>query len=145
YMPRNLMVSSPNPGVLDFQDAVYGPISYDIASLYRDAFISWEEERVLDGTIRFWEKAKKAGLPMPEQFGDFYRDVEWMGLQRHLRILGIFARLHYRDGKPAYLEDAPRFVNYVRKTCERYGALRPLVRLFDELKIGETAVSGYTF
>ena len=145
YMPRNLMVSSPNPGVLDFQDAVYGPISYDIASLYRDAFISWEEERVLDGTIRYWEKAKKAGLPMPEQFGDFYRDVEWMGLQRHLRILGIFARLHYRDGKPAYLEDAPRFVNYVRKTCERYGALRPLVRLFDELKIGETAVSGYTF
>ena len=145
YMPRNLMVSSPNPGVLDFQDAVYGPISYDIASLYRDAFISWEEERVLDGTIRYWEKAKKAGLPMPAHFGDFYRDVEWMGLQRHLRILGIFARLNYRDGKPIYLADAPRFVNYVRKTSERYGALRPLLRLFDELNIGETAVVGYTF
>ncbi len=149
YMPRNLMVSSPevgkSPGVLDFQDAVYGPISYDIASLYRDAFISWDEERVLDGTIRYWEKAKKAGLPMPEHFGDFYRDVEWMGLQRHLRILGIFARLNYRDGKGMYLADTPRFVNYVRKTSERYGALRPLLRLFDELKIGETAVAGYSF
>ena len=145
YMPRNLMISSPNPGVLDFQDAVYGPISYDIASLYRDAFISWDEERVLDGTIRYWEKARNAGLPLPAHFGDFYRDVEWMGLQRHLRILGIFARLNYRDGKPMYLADSPRFVNYVRKTSERYGALRPLLRLFDELNIGETAVVGYTF
>jgi len=145
YMPRNLMISAPNPGVLDFQDAVYGPVSYDIASLYRDAFISWDEERVLDGTIRYWENARKAGLPVPANFGDFYRDVEWMGLQRHLRILGIFARLNYRDGKPAYLADAPRFVNYVRKTSERYGVLRPLLRLFDELNIGETALVGYRF
>jgi aminoglycoside/choline kinase family phosphotransferase len=145
YMPRNLMISTPNPGVLDFQDAVYGPISYDIASLYRDAFISWEEERVLDGTIRYWENARNAGLPMPAHFGDFYRDVEWMGLQRHLRILGIFARLNYRDGKTMYLADTPRFVNYVRKTSERYGALRPLLRLFDELKIGDAAVEGYRF
>lgn len=145
YMPRNLMVSSPNPGVLDFQDAVFGPISYDVASLYRDAFISWEEERVLDGTIRYWEKAKKAQLPVPAQFGDFYRDVEWMGLQRHLRIMGIFARIHYRDGKPHYLADTPRFAAYVRRTCERYGALAPLLRLFDELNIGETSVVGYTF
>ena len=145
FMPRNLMISTPNPGVLDFQDAVYGPISYDIASLYRDAFVSWEEERVLDGTIRYWEKARQAGLPMPAHFGDFYRDVEWMGLQRHLRILGIFARLNYRDGKPMYLNDAPRFVHYVRKTCERYGVLKPLLRLFDELKIGDAAVVGYAF
>jgi aminoglycoside/choline kinase family phosphotransferase len=149
YMPRNLMISEPPlenaPGVLDFQDAVYGPISYDIASLYRDAFISWEEERVLDGTIRYWENARKAGLPMPAHFGDFYRDVEWMGLQRHLRILGIFARLNYRDSKPMYLADTPRFVNYVRKTSERYGVLRPLLRLFDELKIGDAAVEGYRF
>jgi N-acetylmuramate 1-kinase len=149
YMPRNLMVAESadgiTPGVLDFQDAVYGPISYDIASLYRDAFISWEEDRVLDGTIRYWEKAKKAGLPMPEQFGDFYRDVEWMGLQRHLRILGIFARLNYRDGKPTYLADTPRFIMYVRKTCERYIALKPLLRLFDQQKIGDAAVQGYSF
>ena len=145
YMPRNLMISQPNPGVLDFQDAVYGPISYDIASLYRDAFISWDEERVLDGTIRYWEKARNAGLPVPTHFGDFYRDVEWMGLQRHLRILGIFARLNYRDGKASYLADTPRFVNYVRKVCERYIALKPLLRLFDELKIGEVAVEGVRF
>ncbi len=149
YMPRNLMIGEPpdgiTPGVLDFQDAVYGPISYDIASLYRDAFVSWEEDRVLDGTIRYWEQAKKAGLPMPPQFGDFYRDAEWTGLQRHLRILGIFARLNYRDGKPSYLADTPRFVMYVRKTCERYGALKPLLRLLDQLKIGDAAVSGYSF
>ncbi len=151
YMPRNLMVSprlpANVPAVLDFQDAVYGPISYDIASLYKDAFISWDEERVLDGTIRYWEKAKKAGLPVPADFGDFYRDVEWMGLQRHLKVLGIFARINYRDGKPKYLADTPRFVNYVRRTGERYTALFPLVRLFDKLKIddGTTKVVGYTF
>ena len=149
YMPRNLMVSDNatenNPGVIDFQDAVYGPISYDIASLYRDAFISWDEERVLDGTIRYWEKARKAGLPVPSGFDGFYRDVEWMGLQRHLRILGIFARINYRDGKPKYLADTPRFVQYVRKTCERYQELWPLVRLFDQLKVGDAAEVGYTF
>ena len=149
YMPRNLMVadSDPenNPGVIDFQDAVYGPISYDIASLYRDAFISWDEEQILDGTIRYWEKAKKAGLPVPAAFDDFYRDVEWMGLQRHLRILGIFARINYRDGKPKYLADTPRFVHYVRKTCERYQELWPLVRLFNALKIGDAPMTGYRF
>ena len=149
YMPRNLMVadSEPenNPGVIDFQDAVYGPISYDIASLYRDAFISWDEEQILDGTIRYWEKAKKAGLPVPAAFDDFYRDVEWMGLQRHLRILGIFARINYRDGKPQYLADTPRFVHYVRKTCERYQELWPLVRLFNALKIGDAGVTGVRF
>ena len=149
YMPRNLMVadSEPenNPGVIDFQDAVYGPISYDIASLYRDAFISWDEEQILDGTIRYWEKAKQAGLPVPAAFDDFYRDVEWMGLQRHLRILGIFARINYRDGKPKYLADTPRFVHYVRKTCERYQELWPLVRLFNALKIGDAGVVGVRF
>jgi aminoglycoside/choline kinase family phosphotransferase len=149
YMPRNLMVDDTepknNPGVIDFQDAVYGPISYDIASLYRDAFISWDEEQVLDGTIRYWEKARNAGLPVPAAFDDFYRDVEWMGLQRHLRILGIFARINYRDGKPKYLADTPRFVHYVRKTCERYQELWPLVRLLNELKIGDAGVVGLRF
>jgi hypothetical protein len=150
FMPRNLMVSDPSvnsPGVIDFQDAVYGPIGYDIASLYKDAFISWDEELVLDGVIRYWEKARKAGLPVPADFGDFYRDVEWMGLQRHLRILGIFARINYRDGKPRYLADTPRFVGYVRKVCERYNGLGPLRRLFDELNIGDGLVrtAGYTF
>jgi N-acetylmuramate 1-kinase len=146
FMPRNLMVSTVNPGVIDFQDAVYGPISYDIACLYKDAFISWDEERILDGTIRYWEQARKASLPVPADFSDFYRDVEWMGLQRHLKVLGIFARINYRDGKPRYLTDTPRFVNYVRKVGARYTALFPLVRLFDELKIGDVpATVGYTF
>lgn len=144
YMPRNLMVSTPSPGILDFQDAVYGPISYDVASLFKDAFISWEEERVLDGVIRYWEKARKAGLPVAADFGDFYRDFEWMGLQRHLKVLGIFARINYRDGKPKYLADTPRFMNYVRAVCVRYGELKPLLRLLDELEKRESQF-GYTF
>lgn len=147
FMPRNLMVSTPNPGVLDFQDALYGPVGYDIACLWRDAFISWEEERILDGTVRYWEKARKAGLPVPDDFGAFYRDVEWMALQRHLKVMGIFARINYRDGKPRYLADTPRFARYVRKCCERYSELFPLARLFDALKIddGLVRISGVSF
>lgn len=133
YMPRNLMVAEPNPGVLDFQDAVEGPVSYDMVSLLRDAFISWEEEQVLDWTVRYWEKARKAGLPVEADFAEFWRGFEWMGLQRHLKVLGIFARLAYRDAKPAYLEDTPRFVGYARAVARRYRALAPLARLLDEL------------
>lgn len=133
YMPRNLMVSDPNPGVLDFQDAVYGPITYDMVSLLRDAFISWEEERVLDWTVRYWEKAGRAGLPVGADFGEFWRAFEWMGLQRHLKVLGIFARINYRDGKRKYLADTPRFLKYSRDVGKRYTALAPLVRLLDEL------------
>lgn len=139
YMPRNLMVSTPNPGVLDFQDAVFGPISYDVASLFKDAFISWEEERVLDGAVRYWEKARKAGLPVATDFGEFYRDFEWMGLQRHLKVLGIFARICHRDGKPHYVKDTPRFLGYVRGVAQRYGALSPLLRLLDQLDAREPA------
>lgn len=145
YMPRNLMVCEPNPGVLDFQDAVYGPITYDVASLFRDAFVSWDEERVLDWTARYWEKAKRAGLPVDSDFGSFYRDFEWMGLQRHLKVLGIFARLHYRDGKCGYLEDAPRFVGYVRAVAVRYKPLRPLLTLLDAIEDKPQARTGYTF
>lgn len=134
YMPRNLMICEPNPGVLDFQDAVLGPITYDMASLLRDAFISWEEERVLDWSVRYWEKAKAARLPVQADFAEFWRAFEWMGLQRHLKVLGIFARIRYRDGKPHYLEDTPRFVRYARAVGERYGALTPLLELFDELE-----------
>ena len=134
YMPRNLMVSEPNPGVLDFQDAVLGPITYDMVSLLRDAFVSWDEERVLDWSVRYWEKAKRAGLPVQTGFAEFWRAFEWMGLQRHLKVLGIFARINYRDGKPKYLEDTPRFVRYARAVSERYAALAPLARLLDELE-----------
>ena len=145
FMPRNLMVCEPNPGVLDFQDAVYGPITYDVASLFKDAFLSWDEERILDWTARYWEKARRAGLPVAADFADFYRDFEWMGLQRHLKVLGIFARLHYRDGKTGYLEDTPRFAGYVRAVAARYGALRPLLTLFDEIEGKTQAGVGYTF
>ena len=131
-------------GVLDFQDAVYGPITYDIASLMRDAFLSWDEEFVLDITIRYWQKARKAGLPVGDDFGEFYRAVEWMGLQRHLKILGIFARLTLRDGKPHYLADTPRFIKYARNTASRYRQLGPLMVLLDEIEGNETRV-GYTF
>jgi hypothetical protein len=144
YMPRNLMVSTPNPGILDFQDAVYGPITYDIVSLLRDAFISWDEERVIDWAVRYWERARKAGLPVAADFGEFYRAFEWMGLQRHLKVLGIFARINYRDGKPQYLADTPRFIRYVRAVTHRYRELKPLALLIDELE-GVAVRAGYTF
>ena len=134
YMPRNLMVCEPNPGVLDFQDAVLGPITYDMVSLMRDAFISWEEQQVLDWTVRYWEKARAAGLPVDADFGEFWRAFEWMGLQRHLKVLGIFARLTYRDGKSKYLQDTPRFIAYARPVAKRYRELAPLARLLDELE-----------
>jgi len=144
FMPRNLVVSEPNPGVLDFQDAVHGPISYDIASLWRDAYVSWEEDRVIDGTIRYWEAARKRGLPVRADFADFWREAEWMGLQRHLKVLGIFARIHYRDGKPGYLDDTPRFIRYVRHACARYRDLAPLARLIDRLE-GVAVRAGHAF
>ena len=133
FMPRNLMLCDPNPGVLDFQDAVIGPISYDVVSLFRDAFLGWDEEFVIDGAARYWEKAKKAGLPVDADFGEFWRALEWMGLQRHLKVLGIFARINYRDGKPKYLADTPRFIAYARAVARRYAELAPLLRLLDEL------------
>ena len=131
FMPRNLMVTDGVPGILDFQDAVTGPVSYDIASLMRDAFVSWGEEFVLDVTIRYWDKARRAGIPVPRDFGVYWRDIEWMGLQRHLKILGIFARLNYRDGKPKYLADTPRFIHYVRQTANRYDELKAINWLLD--------------
>jgi N-acetylmuramate 1-kinase len=140
YMPRNLMVSDPNPGVIDFQDAVHGPITYDVVSLTRDAFVSWEEERVIDWSARYWERAKRGGLPVHQDFGEFYRDFEWMGLQRHLKVLGIFARIHYRDGKGGYLDDTPRFLRYARAVAGRYGELAPLARILDRLEERQPAV-----
>ena len=144
YMARNLMVTDGQLGVLDFQDAVYGPVTYDIASLMRDAFLTWEEDFVLDITVRYWQKARKVGLPVGDDFGEFYRAVEWMGLQRHLKILGIFARLTLRDGKPKYLADTPRFIKYVRSCAARYRQLGPLMVLLDAIEGNETRV-GYTF
>ncbi|HEX6706904.1 MAG TPA: phosphotransferase [Albitalea sp.] len=137
YMPRNLMVGAPNPGILDFQDAVRGPISYDVASLLRDAFISWDEEQEIDWAVRYWEQAKKLALPVPDDFGDFWRQLEWMGLQRHLKVLGIFCRLKHRDGKPRYSADLPRFFRYAHHVASRYNGLGGLARLLEPL-MGET-------
>lgn len=133
YIVRNLMLTPGKPGVLDFQDAVYGPVSYDIVSLLRDAFIGWDEEFVLDIAVRYWEKARAAGLPVAATIDDFYRDFEWMGVQRHLKVAGIFARLYHRDGKDKYRAEIPRFIKYLKKTSRRYHELQPLFQLLVEL------------
>ena len=149
FMPRNLMVGNETLGVLDFQDALYGPITYDIASLMRDAFISWDEEFVIDVTVRYWERARKVGLMDFEDwhsdFGSFWRAVEWMGLQRHLKVAGIFARLTLRDGKPKYLADAPRFIHYIRHTVRRYRELQPLMQLLEAVEPDADLASGFAF
>jgi aminoglycoside/choline kinase family phosphotransferase len=145
YHSRNLMVlEKGNPGILDFQDAVYGPITYDLVSLLRDAYIQWDEEMVLDWAIRYWERARRAGLPVNPDIDAFYRDFEFMGLQRHLKVLGIFARLYHRDGKDAYLKDLPLVMEYTRKAAGRYKALAPLIVLLDELEDKGPSV-GFTF
>jgi len=143
YMPRNLMVcANAAPGILDFQDAVRGPITYDVASLLCDAFISWEGAQEIDWAVRYWEAARAAALPVREDFGDFWRELEWMGLQRHLKVLGIFCRLKHRDAKPKYSEDLPRFFRYAHKVSARYNALRPLSRLLEPL-MGAQRVDAY--
>jgi aminoglycoside/choline kinase family phosphotransferase len=133
FMPRNLMLSTPNPGVLDFQDAVYGPITYDVVSLFRDAFVSWDEARVAAWCAQYRERAKRCGLPVQDG-PEFTRALDWMGVQRHLKVLGIFARINYRDGKPNYLADTPRFVNYIRAVGSRYAEFTPLLELLDRLE-----------
>ena len=143
YMPRNLMLTAEgNPGILDFQDAVRGPLTYDLACLLRDAFISWDEEFEIDCAVRYWQAARKAGLDLPDDFGEFWRQVEWMGLQRHLKVLGIFCRLKHRDAKPKYSEDLPRFFNYAHKVASRYNVLRPFSRLLEPL-MGAVRVEGF--
>lgn len=142
FHARNLMqMQKNNPGILDFQDAVVGPITYDLVSLLRDAYIQWDEPLVIDWAVRYWEAAKQAGLPVPDDFSHFYQDFEWMGAQRHIKILGIFARLHHRDGKSNYLKDMPLVMHYLREVCERYLELRPLLKLLD--KVGLPAQEGH--
>jgi aminoglycoside/choline kinase family phosphotransferase len=147
WMPRNLMLApagTASPGILDFQDAVAGPVTYDLASLLRDAFISWDEEQELDWAVRFWQQARQAGLPVDSDFGEFWRALEWMGLQRHLKVLGIFCRLKHRDGKARYAQDLPRFFAYAQRVALRYAPLKPLVRLLEPLS-GAAVSAGYTF
>lgn len=144
YHSRNLMFTEPNPGILDFQDAVYGPITYDLVSLFKDAYIKWDEEQTMDWLIRYWEKARAAGLPVHQDFGEFYRDYEWMGVQRHIKVLGIFARLYHRDGKEAYLNDMPLVFEYLYRASTRYAELKPLQVLLEELH-PEQVQEGYSF
>jgi aminoglycoside/choline kinase family phosphotransferase len=146
YHSRNLMRTDDrdNPGIIDFQDAVYGPLSYDLVSLLKDAYIRWDEEFTLDLAVRYWQTARQLGVAVPADFGDFHRDYEWMGVQRHLKVLGIFARLYHRDGKDGYLNDLPRVMDYLRRACTRYGDLKPLAKLLDRLEPQPVTV-GYTF
>lgn len=133
YMPRNLMISMPNPGVLDFQDAVRGPITYDITSLFKDAFISWPEAQAVSWLRQYWSQARAHGLPVGEDFEAFWRASDLMGVQRHLKVIGIFARICHRDGKPRYLADVPRFFSYIRDVLARRPELAPLARLLASL------------
>ena len=144
WMPRNLMVCEGGPGILDFQDAVAGPITYDLASLLRDAFLSWDEPQEIDWAVRWWQDARRAGLPVNADFGEFWRALEWMGVQRHLKVMGIFCRLKHRDGKPRYAADLPRFFAYATKVALRYGPLKPLLGLLEPLS-GKALAAGYTF
>lgn len=146
FHSRNLMVTTPSPGILDFQDAVYGPITYDLVSLFKDAYIQWEEELILDWVIRYWEKARKVKLPISSDFSTFYRDFEWMGVQRHLKVLGIFARLYHRDNKAGYLNNIPLVRHYLHKTCGRYRELHLLKALLNEVEDAPSPQQvGYTF
>lgn len=145
FIVRNLMLRTGRPGILDFQDAVYGPVSYDVVSLLRDAFIEFEEAFVLDLAVRYWEKARAAQVPVPQEFDVFYRWFEWMGVQRHLKVAGIFARLWHRDGKDKYRSEIPRFLNYLRRTTRRYPPLAPLYALLLELVGDEERQEGFSF
>ena len=146
FHSRNLMLppQGSRPGIIDFQDAVYGPITYDLVSLLKDAYIYWDEEFTLDLLVRYWETARDIGLPVRSDFAEFHRDYEWMGIQRHLKILGVFSRLYYRDGKAGYLNDMPLVMRYLRAACQRYQDMKPLLKLLDRLEETETRI-GYTF
>ncbi len=149
YHCRNLMVcgepgAATNPGVLDFQDAVWGPITYDLVSLLRDAYVEWDEARQIDWAVRYWEAARRAALPVHADFGEFWRDMEWMGLQRHLKVLGIFCRLYHRDGKEGYLKDLPLVWRHAHRVASRYREFAALAQLLEKVA-GEHRQVGYTF
>jgi aminoglycoside/choline kinase family phosphotransferase len=139
YMPRNLMLSEPNPGVLDFQDAVYGPVTYDVTCLFKDAFLSWPEERVRGWLESYWQQAGALGIPVQPEFEDFLRASDLMGVQRHLKVIGIFARICHRDGKPRYLGDVPRFFAYIDAVIARRPELAELDVLLASLRAGVKA------
>ena len=134
YMPRNLMLSTPNPGVLDFQDAVWGPVTYDVTSLFKDAFLSWPQARVETWLQRYYQLAGEAGIALPSSFAEFQRASDLMGVQRHLKVIGIFARICHRDGKPKYLGDVPRFFACIDEVLSRRPELAELGQLLAQLR-----------
>ncbi|NWD70177.1 phosphotransferase [Pseudomonas gingeri] len=134
YMPRNLMASEPNPGVLDFQDAVYGPVTYDITCLFKDAFLSWPDARVRGWLQDYWQRAAERGIAVQADFEEFLRASDLMGVQRHLKVIGIFARICHRDGKPRYLADVPRFFAYIEAVVARRPELAELGELLTSLR-----------
>ena len=134
YMPRNLMLSEPNPGVLDFQDAVYGPVTYDVTCLFKDAFLSWPEARVRSWLEQYWQQAREVGVPVQPVLEDFLQASDLMGVQRHLKVIGIFARICHRDGKPKYLGDVPRFFSYIEAVLARRPELAELAELLGSLQ-----------
>jgi len=131
YTARNLMVCDPIPGVLDFQDAMLGPVTYDVASLFWSSSLEWPEERVRHWTIRYWEKAKCDGVQVRDLFDEFFEDLQWTSIQRHLKVLGVLARLKYRDGKPHYIENSPRLIGHIRTVANRHDELAPLLQILD--------------
>ncbi len=126
YHSRNLMVDEPNPGVLDFQDAVAGPVSYDLVSLLRDCYIAWPRERVEEWVTQYHGQAVRAGILQQVDIDQLLRWFDLMGVQRHLKAIGIFSRLNIRDGKPGYLKDIPRTMGYIEEVCRRYPELQGL-------------------
>lgn len=137
YMPRNLMLSNINPGILDFQDAVYGPITYDITCLFKDAFISWPQTKVEQWLYLYWQRAKQQDIPVHKNFEDFLLTSDLMGVQRHLKVIGIFARILHRDGKPKYVQDVPRFFEYINEVIQRRPELNDLKELLSQLTLPE--------
>lgn len=133
-----------NPGIIDYQDALLGPITYDIASLVMDARTTWTEEQQLDWSIRYWQAAREANLPVPADFAQFHIDYEWMSLQRNLRILGVFSRLSIRDNKHHYLDHIPRVLEYIRQVTTRYNELAALNMVINQIE-GIEVKAGYTF
>ena len=134
FMPRNLMLSIPNPGVLDFQDAVYGPVTYDITCLFKDAFLSWPQARVREWQRGYWQRAGQLGIPVQDDFEEFLRASDLMGVQRHLKVIGIFSRICHRDGKPRYLADVPRFFAYIEAVLADRPELSDLGELLASLR-----------
>jgi N-acetylmuramate 1-kinase len=133
YHSRNLLVTpAPNPGIIDFQDAVSGPVTYDLVSLLKDCYVSWPREQVREWVLGYYELALQSGVLRKEHEGAFLRWFDLMGVQRHLKAAGIFARLNIRDGKPGYLQDIPRTLGYIVDLVPEYPELSPLAELISE-------------